>query len=246
MVIKLAEWIYGKNTVIETVESGHKIIEILMTDQVLNSEKQFVDLIKSKQIKLTIVDKNRLNQLANGNHQGIVAKIEDYKYYEIADLLSEANQKGEKPFLILLDGLEDPHNLGAILRTAEASGAHGVIIPKNRNVGLNATVAKLSTGAIQYVKVARVTNMNSTIKDLKNAGIWVIGTDLNTEQYHTDVDYKYSIAIVIGNEGKGISRLVKENCDLLVKIPMKGKIQSLNASVSASIMMYEVVRQRHL
>lgn len=244
MVITMAEIIYGKNSVKETLESGHKVLELILSEAVSHHEQELIQMAKEKGIPTKIVDKNVLNKMIVGNHQGVVAKIEDYRYYEIADLLNTAEAKGETPFLILLDGLEDPHNLGAILRSADASGVHGVIIPKNRSVSLNATVAKLSAGAIEYVKVARVTNLTQTIKELKKQGIWVIGTDLETENDYTDLDYTMPIVMVIGNEGKGISRLVKENCDALIKIPMRGNIQSLNASVSAAVLMYEVVRQR--
>jgi 23S rRNA (guanosine2251-2'-O)-methyltransferase len=242
----MAELIYGKNTIIETMQSGHKVLELYVSEQVMTGERSLIAHAQELKIKINVLDKKQLNNLVTGNHQGVIAKIEDYKYYEVKDIIKTAHDRGEQPFLLILDGLEDPHNLGAILRTAEASGVHGIIIPKNRSVSLNATVAKLSTGAIEYVKVARVTNINQTIKELKDLGIWVIGTDLDTDYNYTQIDYKIATALVIGNEGKGISRLVKTNCDALVKIPMLGNIQSLNASVSASILMYEVVRQRGL
>jgi 23S rRNA (guanosine2251-2'-O)-methyltransferase len=238
------ELIYGKNTVIEMIKSNHKIIEILVSEQIVQNDKELYDLINEANVKLKVVDKKELNKLVDGNHQGIIAKIEPFKYYELEDILNEAKIKKEPPFIIILDGLEDPHNLGAILRTADASGVHGVIIPKNRSVSLNATVAKLSTGAIEYVKVAKVTNITNTIKELKQQGIWVVGTDASTNIDYRKMSANDPIAIVIGNEGKGISRLVKENCDLLVKLPMKGHISSLNASVATSIIMYEVLNQR--
>lgn len=240
----MAELIYGKNTVLETIKSNHRVIELYLTKNHVNTEKEIVEWANKRAIPIKVMEKEKMNQMFKGNHQGIAAKIEDYQYYSLEEILATATERNEKPFIIILDGLEDPHNLGAILRTAEATGVHGIIIPKNRSVSLNHTVAKLSTGAIEYVKVCRVTNITQTIKELKTLGVWVIGTDLNTNADYTAVDYKDAVAIVIGNEGKGISRLVKENCDTLVKIPMKGKIQSLNASVSAGVFMYEVFNQR--
>jgi len=241
----MSEIIYGKNTVIEIIKSNHKIEEILMTEQFVEQENQLLSLIKEQGIKFQVVDKKKINQLVTGNHQGIIAKIEPFHYFTVDEILQSARDKNEHPFIIILDGLEDPHNLGAILRTADACMAHGIIIPKNRSVSLNATVAKLSTGAIKYVKVAKVTNLNQTIKELKQNGIWVAGTDADTTIDYRQMNAKDPIAIVIGSEGKGISRLVKENCDLLVKIPMKGHITSLNASVATSIIMYEVLNQRN-
>lgn len=240
----MAEIIYGKNTVYETLVSNHRIYEIFVTSRVREQEKRIIGLAMDKGITIQTVDKRVLDQMVTGNHQGIVAKIEPYRYYHLSDLMNEAKKRNEQPFFFILDGLEDPHNLGAILRTAEASGVHGIIIPKKRSVQLNATVAKLSTGAIEYVKVARVTNLTNTIKELKKQGVWVVGTDLDTTINYTQFDYTVPLAVVIGNEGKGMSRLVRESCDALVKIPMKGRIQSLNASVSAAILMYEVIRQR--
>jgi 23S rRNA (guanosine2251-2'-O)-methyltransferase len=240
----MAEWIYGKNTVIEMIKANHKILELLISEQTA-MDQQVMSIVKERQLSFKIVDKKEMQKIVDGNHQGIIAKIEDFKYYELDDLLAEANKKNEKPFLIILDGLEDPHNLGAIMRTADASGVHGIIIPKNRSVSLNATVAKLSTGAIQYVKVAKVTNLTNTIKELKQNGLWIIGTDASTNSDYRQMSAQEPIALVIGSEGKGLSRLVKENCDFLIKLPMKGHVTSLNASVAASILMYEVLNQRN-
>ncbi len=240
----MSEFIYGKNTVIEMLKSGHHIEEIFLTEQVLKNTPNLNELIKKAKIKYETIDRKSLDELAKGNHQGIVAKIKPFNYYEVSDILSEAKKKNELPFIVILDGLEDPHNLGAILRTADCCGVHGVIIPKNRSVSLNATVAKLSTGAISYVKVAKVTNLTNTIKELKKQGLWIIGSDMETSVDYRRMEAKEPIAIVIGSEGKGISRLVKENCDVLVKLPMKGHITSLNASVATSVILYEVLNQR--
>lgn len=240
----MSELIYGKNTIIEMLKSGHLIEEIILTEQVLKSNPNLNTLIQQAQINYKLVDRKSLDVLVQGNHQGIVAKIKPFNYYGINDLLNEAKKRKELPFLVILDGLEDPHNLGAILRTADCCGVHGVIIPKNRSVSLNATVAKLSTGAISYVKVAKVTNLTNTIKELKKQGLWIIGSDMDTSVDYRKMEAKEPIAIVIGSEGKGISRLVKENCDVLVKLPMKGHVTSLNASVATSIILYEVLNQR--
>lgn len=178
------------------------------------------------------------------NHQGVIALVPPFEYVEVDDILEEARKRKEEPFILILDGIEDPHNLGSIIRTAETAGVHGIIIPKRRAAGVNSTVAKTSAGAVEYMKIARVNNINDTIRELKDKGIWICGTDMQTDTVYYNQDYKMPIAIVIGNEGKGMSRLTKENCDFLVKIPMKGKISSLNASVSAGIIMYEVVKSR--
>ena len=178
------------------------------------------------------------------SYQGVIALVPPFEYCDIDDILKEADNKKEDPFLLILDGIEDPHNLGAIIRTAETAGVHGVIIPKRRAASVNSTVNKVSAGAVQHMKIARVNNINETISKLKEKGIWIYGTDMNTDTYYYNQDMKGPIAIVIGGEGFGISRLVKENCDFLVKIPMKGKITSLNAAVSAGIIIYDVVRQK--
>ena len=178
------------------------------------------------------------------NNQGVIAIVPPFDYCDVDDILDLAKSKNENPFIIILDGIEDPHNLGSIIRTAETAGVHGIIIPKRRAAAVNSTVNKVSAGAVQYMNVARVNNINETIKYLKENGVWICGTDIATNTYYYNQDYNMPIAIVIGSEGFGMSRLVKENCDFLVKIPMNGKITSLNASVSAGIVMYEVVKQR--
>lgn len=178
------------------------------------------------------------------NCQGVIAIVPPFEYCDVEDILDFAKSKNEDPFIIILDGIEDPHNLGSIIRTAETAGCHGIIIPKRRSVGVNSTVNKTSAGAVEYMKIARVNNINETINYLKQSDVWICGTDMETNTYYYNQDLKGSIAIIIGSEGFGMSRLVKENCDFLIKIPMKGKITSLNASVSAGIVIYEAVKQR--
>ena len=192
------------------------------------------------------MERNKLNQIAQTpNNQGVIAIVPPYDYCKVEDILEEAKRKNEMPFILILDGIEDPHNLGSIIRTAETAGVHGIIIPKRRAASVNSTVSKVSAGAVEYMKLARVNNINETIRYLKEQDVWICGTDMDTNTIYTKQDYKMPIAIVIGSEGFGMSRLVKENCDFLVKIPMKGKITSLNASVSAGIIMYEVVKNRN-
>lgn len=202
---------------------------------------------KAKGIVIVEVQKKKLDEMSkSNNHQGVIALVPPFEYVNVEDILEEAKNRKEEPFILILDGIEDPHNLGSIIRTAEAAGVHGIIIPKRRAASVNATVSKTSAGAVEYMKIARVNNINDTIRLLKENGIWICGTDMNTKTLHYDQDYTIPIAIVIGNEGKGMSRLTKENCDFIVKIPMNGKINSLNASVSAGIIIYEVVKSRKM
>lgn len=237
----------GRNAVLELLESGRDINKIL----VANGEKhgsihKILAIAKERKIIVTEIEKNKLNQIAQTpNNQGVIAIVPPYDYCEVEDILDEAKRKNEKPFILILDGIEDPHNLGSIIRTAETAGVHGIIIPKRRAASVNSTVSKVSAGAVEYMKIARVNNINETIRYLKEQDVWICGTDMDTDTIYTKQDYKMPIAIVIGSEGFGMSRLVKENCDFLVKIPMKGKITSLNASVSAGIIMYEVVKNRN-
>ncbi len=234
--------IVGKNAVINAAESKRKFFEVFVSYQNLNSCEGVLKYAESRDVKINILRRNEMDErFPKDKHQGIVAFVEDYEYVEIEDILED----NDNPFIVILDGLEDPHNLGAILRTAEATNVDCIVIPKNRSVGLNATVAKVSTGAIEYVPVAQVTNLTQTIKKIKNMGVWVVGTDSDASMDYTEIDGNMRVAIIIGSEGKGISRLVKEQCDYLVKIPMNGKINSLNASVSAALMMYEVFKDRH-
>lgn len=236
--------IAGRNAVMELLKSSKDINKIFVEKgEKHGSINEIIARAKEARIVTVEVEKSKLNMMAE-NHQGVVAVVPPFNYCEIEDILDYANEKGEDPFILILDGIEDPHNLGSIIRTAETAGVHGIIIPKRRTVSVNATVAKTSAGATAYVKVARVNNINDSIRKLKDAGLWVIGTDgeANTEYYNQDL--KGPIAIIIGSEGFGMSKLVKENADILIKIPMKGQINSLNASVSAGIVMYEVVKQR--
>lgn len=237
----------GRNAVLELLESGRDINKIL----VANGEKhgsihKILAIAKERKIIITEMERNKLNQIAQTpNNQGVIAIVPPYDYCEVEDILEEAKRKDEMPFILILDGIEDPHNLGSIIRTAETAGVHGIIIPKRRAASVNSTVSKVSAGAVEYMKIARVNNINETIRYLKEQDVWICGTDMDTNTIYTKQDYKMPIAIVIGSEGFGMSRLVKENCDFLVKIPMKGKITSLNASVSAGIIMYEVVKNRN-
>lgn len=200
---------------------------------------------RKRGIPVQQVPRKKLDSLAEGdNHQGVIAQTEPYRYVTLDDLFQRAERRGTPPFFLLLDGIEDPHNLGSILRTADAAGVHGVVIPKRRAVGLTHTVAKTSAGAIEYVPVARVTNLNRVADELKKRGVWLVGSDAAARDSYDEVDYSGPTALVIGNEGKGISRLLKEKCDFLVRLPMKGTVSSLNASVAGALLMYEVVRGR--
>lgn len=239
------DWIYGKNPVIEALKSDRDIHKIWIAENSQKGQMQHIlKLAKERNVFVQYVPRKKLDQMIP-DHQGVVAQIAAYQYAEVDDLLNHAKSKNEDPFLVILDGLEDPHNLGSILRTADACGVHGIIIPKRRSVGLTQTVAKLSTGAIEYVPVARVTNLARTIDELKEKGLWIFGTDMKDSQDYRKMDATLPLALVIGSEGKGISRLVREKCDFIVHLPMKGHVTSLNASVAAAILMYEVQRKRH-
>lgn len=234
----------GRNAVMELLKSSKDINKIFIEKgEKHGSINEIVSRAKEARVVIVEVEKAKLNTMAE-NHQGVVAVVPPFNYCEIEDILDLAKEKGEDPFVLVLDGIEDPHNLGSIIRTAETAGVHGIIIPKRRTVAVNATVAKTSAGATAYVKVARVNNINDSIRKLKDAGLWVIGTDGSAKTEYYNQDLKGPIAIIIGSEGFGMSKLVKENADILIKIPMKGEINSLNASVSAGIVMYEVVKQR--
>ena len=236
----------GRNAVLELLESDRDINKIFISDgEKHGSINKIIALAKEKKVIINEVSKTKLNQMSQTeNNQGVIAIVPPFNYCEIDDILDLAKNRNEKPFILILDGIEDPHNLGSIIRTAETAGVHGIIIPKRRAANVNSTVAKVSAGAVEYMKIARVNNINDAINTLKENDIWICGTDMNTDKYYYDEDFTGGIGIVIGSEGYGMSRLVKENCDFLVKIPMKGKITSLNASVSAGIVMYEVVKQR--
>ena len=237
--------IVGRNAVLEAYRSGKTIDRLFILDGCQDGPiKSITREAKKQDTIIQFVSKERLSQLAqNRNHQGVVAFAAAYEYVEVSTILEKAKEKGEDPFLILLDGIEDPHNLGAIIRTANLAGAHGVIIPKRRAVGLTATVAKTSAGAIYHTPVAKVTNMAAAIQELKEKGIWFVCADMGgTTMY--DLNLTGPIGLVIGNEGDGVSRLVKEKCDMIASIPMNGNIDSLNASVAAGVLAYEIVRQR--
>ncbi|MBB6177853.1 23S rRNA (guanosine2251-2'-O)-methyltransferase [Anoxybacillus tengchongensis] len=238
--------IIGKNPVLEALKSGREMNKIWIAEGSQRGQMQsIIQLAKEMGITVQYVPKKKMDQLSDGNHQGVIAQVAAYRYYDIDDLFKKAEAQGEAPFFIILDELEDPHNLGSIMRTADAVGAHGIIIPKRRSVALTATVAKASTGAIEYVPVARVTNLARTVDELKERGVWVFGTDAKGSQDYRQLDGVIPLALVIGSEGKGISRLLRDKCDVLVRLPMIGHVTSLNASVAASLLMYEVYRKRH-
>lgn len=238
--------IEGRNSVIELFKSGKDINKLFVQrGEKHGSILEIIKLAKNNKVIIAEIDKSKLDKMSQThNHQGVIAIIPPYEYCEVDDILENAKQKNEDPFILILDQIEDPHNLGSIIRTAECSGVHGIIIPKRRAAQVNSTVNKTSAGAAEYVKIARVNNLNETINYLKEKNIWIYGTDAQGSSYYDEQDYKGGIGIVIGSEGFGMSRLVRENCDFLIKIPMKGKINSLNASVSAAIVMYEVMKQR--
>ncbi len=211
----------------------------------IGSINRIIGLAKENKIVMVEKDKKQMDEISQTkNYQGVIAIVPPFEYCEIDDIINIAKEKNEDPFILILDGIEDPHNLGSIIRTAETAGVHGIIIPKRRAVGVNSTVNKVSAGAVQHMKISRVTNLIETIKYLKKSGLWIIGTDIEAKTYYYNQDLTGPICIVIGSEGYGMSRLVKENTDILIKIPMKGKITSLNASVSAGIVIYEAVKQR--
>ena len=237
--------IEGRNAVMEAFRAGRTIDKLYVLDGCQDGPILSIKREATKHGSLIkYVSKERLDQMSEtGKHQGVIASAAAYAYAEVEDILRKAEEKGEPPFIILLDNIEDPHNLGAIIRTANLAGAHGVIIPKNRAVGLTATVAKASAGALNYTPVAKVTNLSQTIEELKKEGLWFVCADMDGTQMY-QLDLKGPIGLVIGNEGTGVGRLVKEKCDLVASIPMRGDIDSLNASVAAGVLAFEIVRQR--
>lgn len=237
--------IEGRNAVLEAFRAGKTIDKLFVLDGCQDGPvKSILREAKKTDTIINFVDKERLDRLANsGHHQGVVAQAAAYEYAEVENILNAAKEKGEAPFIFILDEIEDPHNLGAIIRTANLCGAHGVIIPKRRAVGLTATVAKTSAGAVNYTPVAKVTNIAKTIEELKKEGMWFVCADMDGQTMY-DLNLTGPIGLVIGNEGAGVSRLVKEKCDFTASIPMKGDIDSLNASVAAGVLAYEIVRQR--
>lgn len=236
----------GRNSVLELLESGKDINKIFITrGEKHGSINKIIAIAKERKVMLVEKDRRQMEQMAQTeNYQGVIAVVPPFEYCEIEDILEEASKKQEEPFVLILDGIEDPHNLGSIIRTAETAGIHGVIIPKRRAASVNSTVNKVSCGAVEHMKIARVTNISDAIQKLKEAGLWICGTDVNTDKYYYNQDLTGAIGIVIGNEGSGMSEKVKKNCDFLVKIPMKGKVESLNASVSTGIIVYEAIKQK--
>ena len=238
--------IEGRNSVIELLESKKDINKIFVTKgERHGSINKILAMAKERNVIIVEKDKKQMAQMAQTpNHHGVIAIVPPFEYCEIEDILENAKIKNEDPFVLILDGIEDPHNLGSIIRTAETAGVHGIIIPKRRAASVNSTVSKVSAGAVEHIKIARVTNISDSIQKLKDNGLWICGTDIDAKNYYYDQDLKGPLGIVIGNEGQGMSEKVKKNCDFLVKIPMKGKVTSLNASVSTGIVVYEAVKQR--
>ena len=238
----------GRNAVLELLNSERDINKIfIQKGERHGSINKIIAIAKENRIVTVEVEKTKLDMMSStNNHQGVIAVVPPFNYVEVEDILDYAKQKKESPFILILDGIEDPHNLGSIIRTAETAGVHGIIIPKRRAASVNSTVNKASAGAVEHMKIARVTNISDAIEELKQAGLWICGTDVSAEKYYYNQDLTGPLGIVIGNEGKGISDKVKKNCDFNVKIPMSGKIQSLNASVSTGIIVYEAVKQKNL
>lgn len=236
----------GRNAVLELLESGKDINKIYVEKgEKQGSISKILAKAKENKILVTEVDKIKFRQMTQTpNAQGIIAIVPPFDYCDVYDIIKLAKEKNEDPFIVLLDGIEDPHNLGSIIRTAETAGVHGIVIPKRRAASVNSTVAKVSAGAVEHMKIARVNNIVETINALKKEGIWICGTDMEADEYYYRQDLTGPLAIVIGSEGNGMSRLTKEKCDFLTKIPMQGKITSLNASVSAGIVIYESRKQR--
>lgn len=231
--------IYGKNVAIEKLNSSDKINKVYISNKF--KDENILSLIHKRNLTVKIIDNKELDKMCKGLHQGIILEVEDVKTYDLEETLNQINT--EYPLIVILDHIEDPHNFGAIIRSSEAFGVDAIIIPNDRSVDITSTVVKVSVGTIEKMKIVKVVNLNNTIKKLKEYGYWIVGTDMNGTNY-TDIDYKTKIAIVIGNEGKGISRLVSENCDYLAKIPMKGTVNSLNASVACGIFLSEINRSR--
>ena len=245
------EVIYGKNVVLEALRAGRHVYKLLITNDVFKKEKEIRKLINELNIEHEVIDAKKIKQVVRqryditGGLQGLVAEVTEYEYMDLDDLLGKLKRKKESSFVIMLDGLEDVHNLGAILRSGEAVGVDAVIISKHGSVSLGSTIARLSAGAIEYVPVVSVTNLNRTIQRLKKAGLWLVGTDASESEDYRTIDMTMPVCVVIGSEGRGMSRLVREACDFKVHLPMTGKITSLNASVAAALLMYEVYNQRN-
>lgn len=237
--------IEGRNPVIEAIKNNREIDKIMVANSAKEgSIKKIIGMAKEKNLIIQYVDKNKLDEISTSHaHQGVIAQVSEYKYWELEDLIQSVKEKGEDPFFIILDEITDPHNLGTIVRTADAVGAHGVIIPKRRSVHITPVVVKASAGAIEYVPICKVTNIVNTIKKLKEEGLWIGAADMDGEVFY-EQNLTGALGLVIGSEGFGISRLVKENCDFTVKMPMIGNVTSLNASVAGGILLYEIFKQR--
>ena len=244
---EVVDFVFGRHAVVEALQTPDRVNRVFIQEGTSGRDAaKVIELAREKGIQVQTVPKTKIEALVgNAVHQGLVASIAAYEYADLEDVFKKAEEKGEDPFIVILDGVEDPHNLGSILRTADATGVHGIIIPKRRSASLTATVAKASTGAIEHVPVVRVTNLTQTIEQMKARGVWVFGTDMNGTDYRK-WNTSGPLAIVMGNEGKGVSRIVKESVDEMVTIPMVGHVQSLNASVASALMMYEVFRNRSL
>lgn len=242
-----SDQVEGRNAVIELLESGKDINKLYISKgDKTGSINKIIAMAKERKVVIVEKDKAQMEKMAQSdNYQGVIAIVPPFEYCEVEDILNYAKEKEESPFILILDGIEDTHNLGAIIRTAETAGVHGIIIPKRRSASVNSTVSKVACGAVEYMKIARVNNIKDSINKLKEAGVWICGTAVDAEDYYFNQDLKGPLGIVIGNEGKGMSETVKKNCDFLVKIPVLGKVQSLNASVSTGIIVYEAVEQRN-
>lgn len=232
----MRQFIYGKNVVSERLNNDKEILELFVLD---NKHQDIVKKAKSKRIKVTFLNKNKMDKLTNGNHQGLVAEIFAYKFYQLEDIISDK----EYPVILMLDQVEDPHNFGAIIRTAVAAGIDGIIILNRRSVGITPTVVKVAAGAMESIKIVEVNNLKRTIDELKDLGYWIVGSDLKDAVNYTDIDYKMKTVLVMGSEGKGMSRLVRESCDFIAKIPILGAVESLNVSVASAVFMYEILKQ---
>ena len=236
--------IFGRNSVIEALEASRKLEKVLVLDGGTGSLRKIIGLAKVSKVRVEFVDRKTLDRLSGGaNHQGVVAKGQVFEYSNVDSICEAAATNGEDPFILILDGIEDPHNLGAILRTGECAGVHGIIIPERRAASVDSVAMKVAAGAAEYVKVARVKNLSRTLDELKNKGVWIVGLDMYGERYY-EQNLKGPIALVVGNEGKGISRLIKEKCDYMISIPLKGKVSSLNASNAVAVAVYETLKQR--
>lgn len=236
--------IFGRNSVIEALEASRKLEKVLVLDGGTGSLRKIIGMAKDSGVRVEFVDRKTLDRLSGGaNHQGVIAKGQVFEYSNVDSICEAAATNGEDPFILILDGIEDPHNLGAILRTGECAGVHGVIIPERRAASVDSVAMKVAAGAAEYVKVARVKNLSRTLDELKNKGVWIVGLDMNGELYY-EQNLKGPIALVVGNEGKGISRLIKEKCDYMISVPLKGKVSSLNASNAVAVAAYATLRQR--